>query len=237
MQGKHSKRNDTPGFGGLESLEGRTLFDIVPLPAPAVISSEFDDSRAPHELRVQFSTYVWDSLEGADLVMINENGRFVFPSEQITVNWDFETNTAHFVFVRAEGGILPEGTWHAALVADGITDAQGAVLDGDGDGLPGGNYATQFRFNQADANHDGAVNLLDLNVLAANFGRAERTFADGDFDYNGQVDLADFAILVSRILPHDTDPPTTAGAIERPAAQWSSARIEDRPAELIELTA
>ena len=110
------------------------------------------------------------------------------------------------------------------------------TLDGDGDGFAGGNHALRFQFKQADANHDGIVDLLDFNVLAANFGRAGRSFADGDFDYSGRVDLADFRILASRISGRDTDPPTTTGAIE-PSEQTisKSARRAERPADLIEL--
>jgi hypothetical protein len=236
VQAKRNSRNDNRAFRGIESLEGRMMFDTVPAPAPVVISSQFDDSRAPHELRVRFSSDVWQSLDGSDITLISENGRFVFPGERLTVNWDFATNTAHFVFVRADGGMLPEGTWHATLLADGITDASGMSLDGDADGLPGGDHALRFAFNQADANHDGLVDLLDFNVLAANFGRSGRTFADGDFDYSGRVDLADFAILAQRMAGHDTDPPNAAGAIDQTEEAWSKAdRRAQRPADLIQL--
>ncbi|MEM6751011.1 MAG: PQQ-dependent sugar dehydrogenase [Planctomycetota bacterium] len=48
----------------------------------------------------------------------------------------------------------------------------------------------------ADANADGVVDLLDFDVLAANFGSTlSPTFADGDFNGDGVIDLLDFDIL------------------------------------------
>ncbi len=49
-----------------------------------------------------------------------------------------------------------------------------------------------------DANHDRRVNLLDFNILAANFNQQPRTFSQGDFNYDGQVNLLDFNILAGR---------------------------------------
>ncbi len=48
-----------------------------------------------------------------------------------------------------------------------------------------------------DANLDGVVNLSDLNIFAANFGRTNATFTDGDFDGDTRVSLADYNLLVS----------------------------------------
>ena len=46
-----------------------------------------------------------------------------------------------------------------------------------------------------DADLDGAVNLLDFNRLAANFGLANKRWIEGDFNYDGTVDLLDFNLL------------------------------------------
>lgn len=47
----------------------------------------------------------------------------------------------------------------------------------------------------ADANRDGTVDLLDLDILGANFGQALSRFDDGDFNLDGTVDLLDLDIL------------------------------------------
>ena len=238
MQGNRSNRKDNRGFNGLETLEGRTMFNSVPLSPPMVLSAEFDDSRAPHELRVRFSSDVSESLDGSDIVLFNELGRFVFPSERVTVNWDAETNTAHFVFVRAEGGVLDEGTWHARLLAAGIADRDGNQLDGDGDELPGGDYQLTFNYNAADFTNDGLVDLADFNVLAANFGQSGRDHRQGDVNYDGRVDLTDFNILATR-LRNDTDPPLGAPASfasEQPQPKWSpTTKLVNPSRDIIEL--
>jgi hypothetical protein len=50
---------------------------------------------------------------------------------------------------------------------------------------------------KGDADLNGAVNLLDFNRFAANFGQTNRRWSQGDFDYNGTVDLVDFNRLAA----------------------------------------
>jgi hypothetical protein len=212
------------------------MFNSVPLPAAQVISAQFDDSRAPHELVVRFTRDVWESLDHTDLVLINAQSRELFPTERMTINWDFETNTAHFVFVRADGGVLPEGTWHATLLAEGITDAEGNPLDGDADELPGGDHQFQFNYNAADLTHDGVVNLLDFNVLSANFGRTGATHREGDVNYDGRVDLNDFGMLATRFNNEIDGAGHPVGALAQSATSSMSKAVSS-PSETIDLSA
>lgn len=46
-----------------------------------------------------------------------------------------------------------------------------------------------------DANNDGVVDLLDLDILGTNFGASPATFAQGDFNADDVVDLLDLDIL------------------------------------------
>ena len=57
--------------------------------------------------------------------------------------WDDAGNTATFI---ATGGVLAAGTYTVTLAAraDGWTDGNGVVLDGDADGAAGGDYTTTF---------------------------------------------------------------------------------------------
>src|SRR4029077_20416790 len=43
-----------------------------------------------------------------------------------------------------------------------------------------------------DANLDGAVNALDFNALASNFGGAASVWVNGDLNYDGVVNSLDF---------------------------------------------
>ena len=42
------------------------------------------------------------------------------------------------------------------------------------------------------------MNLQDFNRLATNFGQSPRDFTQGDFNYDGVVNLIDFNILAGR---------------------------------------
>jgi hypothetical protein len=48
-----------------------------------------------------------------------------------------------------------------------------------------------------DANLDGAVDVGDLGILAANYGGTGKTWAQGDFNDDGAVDVGDLGILAA----------------------------------------
>ena len=66
-----------------------------------------------------------------------------------------------------------------------------------------------------DANLDGVVDLLDLNALATNYGRASAKLVSGDFSGDGVVNMADFNLLAANFgqsipLPANTPLQTLA---------------------------
>jgi hypothetical protein len=149
-----------------------------------------------------------------------ENGRFIPPggvtfavrfNETARVDdGDFELSGAAF------GGWLP-GSWHydpagseliiayAALPADtytftlrdSVTDTIGNRLDGNADGMPGGDYAVNFAVAIAgDANFDGAVDYVDYVTIKRNFGLSSGAdWAKADFDADGDVDYDDYVVM------------------------------------------
>jgi hypothetical protein len=74
----------------------------------------------------------------------------------------------------------------------------------------------EVRFG-GDANLDGRVNLLDFNILAANFGASPRTFEQGDFDLDGIVNLNDFNILAAHFGAGAAPPLSGNVAVPEPA--------------------
>jgi len=121
-------------------------------------------------------------------------------------------------------------------LADSIFGDSGYALDGDGDKLPGGNHELTFNYNAADINHDGAVNLLDFNVLSSNFGRAGATRADGDLNYDGRVNLSDFRMLAERFNA-EIDGGGRVGGAFAPTQSSSISKAASRPSETLDLLA
>ena len=65
--------------------------------------------------------------------------------------------------------------------------------------------------NPGDANNDGVVDLLDLDILGRNYGQTGAACGDGDFNGDGVVDLLDLDTLGQ----HYGD--TYGGAVPEPA--------------------
>lgn len=103
---------------------------------------------------------------------------------------------------------LEAGTFFRIALATNSDDGNTFIIDNfrllsleGSDQLPG------------DANGDGSVDLLDLDILGSNFGITEgATFAQGDFNEDGAVDLLDLDILGSNFgtsAPASVPEPTT----------------------------
>jgi hypothetical protein len=165
--------------------DGNILVDAVP---PAVLLDTYHYQTSPHTISFKFTENVSASLTSSDLTVHNVTTSSNIPSAQFTVSYDSLNNIATFTYTG--GTFLPDGDYTATLNAAGVTDAAGNPLPA--------NFVSTFFFLQGDANHDRAVNLLDFNILASNFGQSPRDFTQGDFTYNGTVDLLDFNVLAGK---------------------------------------
>src|SRR5436190_409373 len=64
-------------------------------------------------------------------------------------------------------------------------------------GIAGYNLIKQSHALSADVNGDGVVNLLDLTVLASNYGKTGMTFSQGDLNGDSAVNISDLSVLAS----------------------------------------
>jgi hypothetical protein len=103
---------------------------------------------------------------------------------------------AVLTFAGAEfiGGSLADGSYTLTVRADHVHDRWGRELDGDGDGVPGGDLVDGFFRLFGDANGDGKVDRQDREVIRTAFGT--RAGDAGylwyfDFDGDGDVDGRD----------------------------------------------
>jgi uncharacterized delta-60 repeat protein len=154
---------------------------------PAIVDFAFEFETAPQTLRVQFNDDVGTSLADADLTIHNNTtGVNLTTTNFDVVSYNALTNTAIINFNL----IIPDGDYTATFSSTGIENRQGQNLSGD--------RTRDFFFLRGDATRDRFVNLLDFNILAANFGQSPRTFSQGDFNYDGTVNLLDFNILANK---------------------------------------
>ena len=150
---------------------------------PTVTQTEFRFERAPQSVAFHVSEDVSRTLDLSDVTVRNlATQQTLAPAAvaQLDDGW----------VVFAFDAPLPDGDYRAALAAGSVADAHGNAL--------ASAASFDFFFLQGDASRDRRVNLIDFNILAANFGQPSRNFSQGDFNYDTIVNLADFNILAGR---------------------------------------
>jgi hypothetical protein len=188
------------------------LFLDRPLPAGIPYTSK-------SRIHIQFSEDVRNSFSADALTFFNlSSGEFLSLDAQLDyLGWDAATNSAIVAFPGDADldGVITDGNWQLEiksqiptgdLGAPGVFDYYGNYLDGNGDGVGGDNFTGNFyKYNgdlQVDYNGntlaDRTVNFIDYQILSRNFGKANPAPSEGDLDYDGDIDNADFMILRSR---------------------------------------
>jgi agmatine/peptidylarginine deiminase len=179
--------HDGVGNTGFDDTDAN--FSINDPAVPAVAASDFPFEQAPHRLNFTFSQNVSASLGTDDLVLENLTSSQTISASDLSLSYNTGTNVATFTYT-GPGGVLPDGSYRATLLAAGITSPGGTPMSS--------NVVYNFFVLAGDANRDRSVNLLDFNILSFNFGQSPRTFSQGDFNYDGSVNLLDFNILSQR---------------------------------------
>ncbi len=138
---------------------------------------------APHKVSFNFSRPLV-GIDLGDFAVLNIDTNQPVPV--LNFSYDGGTNTATLTF----NGPLPDGRYRATVTAGGFQDSLGNAMQS--------NFLFNFFVLTGDADHDGRVNLVDFNVLAANFGQSGRDGSTGDFDFDGDCDLDDFNVLAGK---------------------------------------
>lgn len=124
-----------------------------------------------------------------DILLDEVNDRLILANFAVDGVFDVDGAILSFGLDRSNATLTDAGV--VLLTQDGLASpsTQNAYFTGlafvpVAGGIPG------------DANNDGAVDLLDLDILGANFGLTSgATVAQGDFNSDGGVDLLDLDIL------------------------------------------
>ena len=111
---------------------------------------------------------------------------------------------------------------YTVRLRDSVRDVGGNHLDGDGDGVAGGDYVETFSvLLYGDANADGIVGIADLASLADNYGAGpDATWIEGDFSRDGIVGIADLSALADNYGSSVTGG-STGVAVDRVGVQAS----------------
>jgi hypothetical protein len=201
------------GGAGASSVSQAIPIRVEPL--PIIQSAEFLDDTLPQQLRLTFNKPV-GSLAASDVVVRNlTTGQNVVGA---TLVYDDATRRAALTF----GSRLADGRYTASIASAAVTDRFSVGLDGNGDGIAGGDFTFNFVHLTADFNHDARVDHLDFNTLYANFGRADAGFAGGDLNYDGVVDFKDFQALelnFGKSLPAPAEPQGALAGVETEASR------------------
>ncbi len=99
------------------------------------------------------------------------------------------TGEVEIVPLVSDGG----GMYHLDLVLDGGT----GDLFKYNTGAPFVGFCTPENPILGDANADGKVNVVDLGILATNYGLSGKTWIEGDFNGDGIVNVVDLGILAT----------------------------------------
>lgn len=177
----------------------------------------FDFDAETHEIQIEAKLLAGNTADTFNLLMGDSDGDDSGP-ELGSEDFIFTVNTSEFNDTDFTTFTIPLGSGSESdlVTTFGFTNGGDGLqnfdltqlqiqMDGVPDGGTGGGLAIEIaRFSivaidatglPGDANGDGTVDLLDLDILGANFGSTGATLAEGDFNGDGTVDLLDLDIL------------------------------------------
>jgi hypothetical protein len=179
--------------------------------APTVVSTQINDGSAQRSLvtslTVTFSTQV--SFAGNDAtsafsLVRNDNANVSFTASASVVNGQTVVILNGFTGAATEHGSLADGRYTLKAFAANI-NVDGVLLDGDNDGVAGGDYTFSNGLLRmfGDANGDAHVDIADFGQFSSSFNlNSSQTGFLAYFDWNndGTIDIADFGQFSLRIF-------------------------------------
>jgi len=207
------------------------ISEAAPTAEQPVINGGADQRSMVREISVQFDQNVSGSLEAGDLMLENLTTGEVMETG-VALAFDPETLTATWTFSGLTGGSLPDGNYRATLFGAGISNATGTLLDGDGDGNPGGDLHVDFHRYFGDSDGDRDVDFADTYAYQrTHFKIATDPDYDDtfDWDHDGDIDALDLFQFRKRYLTKlDPEPiPAEFVAAESALSEESTAATSD----------
>lgn len=175
-------------------------FDIDNI-APNVESVVLNDGESQRsmvtEIKVAFSEVA--NVAANSFIVTNADSGVSYVPDVLVENIAGNTvATLTFSGTGIIGGSLPDGNY-SLTVLDSVTDIAGNQLDGDEDGIAGGNRFDNFFRLYGDMTGDRTVNVFDLLQFRTAYNSSE---GDNEFepalDYNGDLSINVFDLLAFR---------------------------------------
>lgn len=176
------------------ALSGATP-NAPPTVAGVLINNGQTQRSVIRQAAVQFSEDVSASLTASDLSIFDAVTGLPVDTSQDAVSYDSGSNTATWDLSAV---ILPDGWYKLVLASSGVTDALGASLDGDGDGVMGGDWSYTLHRLYGDIDGGASVDVGDLGILATHYGETGDWWTlNADLNADGGVDVGDLGILAT----------------------------------------
>lgn len=211
-------------FSDANRIRGFTIDTDAPTVVPD--SFQFFYNTPPQAFQFKMNESVYSTVQLTDVSVENLTTSTIINPTSFSYN--FNTNAITFRY----NSILPNGNYRVTLSAGNLSDPYGNAL--------AGNSTFDFFFVNGDANHSRQVDPLDTLILANNWLQTGKTFSEGDFDYDGDVDAADLGILglnwLTVIAPPAPPPPPAPPAPPAPAATVASSILKSEPVKTVALT-
>ena len=173
-------------------------------PPPVVIAVGVAEGAAQRSmvksLTYQFSADVSGTLDVADLSLVKLNTLTNVDELDMAFTYDPGTDTATWTFPGNLGGTLLDGNYYATLLAAGITDTAGNLLDGNNGGTCGDNHFFDFFRYFGDGDGDRDVDFLNLFEFGLTFPVApDDPNYDFRFDQDSDEDVDSLDLINFRV--------------------------------------
>jgi len=172
--------------------DGNSPFQVV---APARVASVAVNDGSAQRSMVNSLTVTFDgpvTLDPGAFELLRQDGS---PVELNVAPSELDGRTvAVLTFAGTDlvGGSLADGSYTLTVLADRVHDRFGRELDGDGDGVAGGDWADGLVRLFGDADGDGDVDGQDRDRFRSAFGTSDAGYLwYFDFDGDGDVDGLD----------------------------------------------
>ena len=184
------------------SYRTRTLYEgtgDVLAGAPRTVESVVVNDGSAQRSMVNQITVTFDGaaiLDPGAIELRQHDGSLVDTDFSIALLGGKTAAVLTFAGTEFVGGSLADGSYTLTVLADRVHDRWGRELDGDGDGVAGGDRADSFFRLFGDSDGDGDTDHADLDVMLTSFGknRGDAGFLwYFDYDADGEVDGLDMA--------------------------------------------